>query len=245
MRNIKFIIEYDGTKYNGWQSQKNGIGIQEMVTNAIHQVTGEDIKINGSGRTDAGVHAMGQTANFLTDSTIPVEKFPTAVNSFLPKDIVIKSAEEMDDKFHARYSVKGKKYMYIINNSKIRSALDFYREYHINQELDYKKMKKASEYFEGTYDFRGFMASGSSVKDTIRTITKVQMKKRDDGRIIFSFTGDGFLYNMVRIIVGTLVEVGLGKIKPEEITDIIKSKDRARAGKTVPAQGLYLVEVYY
>ena len=119
MRNIKFIIEYDGTKYNGWQSQKNGIGIQEMITNAIHQVTGEEIKINGSGRTDAGVHAMGQTANFLTNSTIPIEKFPTAVNSFLPRDIVIKSAEEMDERFHARFSARGKKYMYIINKCHI------------------------------------------------------------------------------------------------------------------------------
>ena len=245
MRNIKIVIEYDGTKYNGWQSQKNGVGIQEMITNAIHQVTGEDIKINGSGRTDAGVHAIGQTANFLTESSIPAVKFPVAINSFLPKDIVIKSAEDMDKDFHARYSVKGKKYMYVLNNSKLRSALDFYREYHMGQELDYKKMKKASEFFEGTHDFRGFMASGSSVKDTIRTISKVQLKKREDGRIIFCFTGDGFLYNMVRIMVGTLIDVGIGKINPEEIPDIIKSKDRKRAGKTVPAQGLYLMEVYY
>ena len=245
MRNIKLVIEYDGTKYNGWQSQKNGVGIQELITNAIHQVTNEDIKINGSGRTDAGVHAFGQTANFFTESNIPADKFPVAINSFLPKDIVIKSAEDMDMDFHARYSVKGKKYMYIVNNSKVRSALDFYREYHFGQELDYKKMKKASEYFEGTYDFRGFMASGSSVKDTIRSVTKVQLKKRDDGRIIFNFTGEGFLYNMVRIMVGTLIDVGLGKINPEDIPDIIKSKDRTRAGKTVPAQGLYLMEVYY
>lgn len=245
MRNIKIVIEYDGTKYNGWQSQKNGVGIQEMITNAIHQVTGEDIKINGSGRTDAGVHAIGQTANFLTESSIPANKFPVAINSFLPKDIVIKSAEDMDKDFHARYSVKGKKYMYVLNNSKLRSALDFYREYHMGQELDYKKMKKASEFFEGAHDFRGFMASGSSVKDTIRTISKVQLKKREDGRIIFCFTGDGFLYNMVRIMVGTLIDVGLGKINPDEIPDIIKSKDRKRAGKTVPAQGLYLMEVYY
>jgi tRNA pseudouridine38-40 synthase len=245
LRNIKIVIEYDGTKYNGWQSQKNGVGIQEMITNAIHQVTGEDIKINGSGRTDAGVHAIGQTANFLTESSIPANKFPVAINSFLPKDIVIKSAEDMDKDFHARYSVKGKKYMYVLNNSKVRSALDFYREYHMGQELDYKKMKKASEFFEGTHDFRGFMASGSSIKDTIRTISKVQLKKREDGRIIFCFTGDGFLYNMVRIMVGTLIDVGLGKINPDEIPDIIKSKDRKRAGKTVPAQGLYLMEVYY
>ena len=135
--------------------------------------------------------------------------------------------------------------MYIVNNSKYPSAIQSDFEYHVKDELDYKKMKKAAEYFEGTYDFRGFMSSGSSVKDTVRTITKVQLKKRDDDRIIFNFTGDGFLYNMVRIMVGTLIEVGRGKIKPDEIPDIIKSKDRNRAGKTAPAQGLYLVEVYY
>lgn len=245
MKNIKIEIEYDGTRYNGWQTQKNAMGIQEMITNAIRQATGETVKLNGSGRTDAGVHALGQTATFETNTTIPVNKIPEAVNKFLPKDIVIKNAEAMKNDFHARYSAKGKKYMYIVNNSKYPSAIHGNFEYHVRDELDYKKMKKASEYFEGTYDFRGFMASGSSVKDTIRTITKVQLKKRDDGRIIFNFSGDGFLYNMVRIMVGTLIEVGKGKINPEEIPDIIKSKDRNRAGKTAPAQGLYLVEVYY
>ena len=245
MRNIKLVIEYDGTRYNGWQSQKNGKGIQEMITNALHQVTGEEIKLNGSGRTDAGVHAFGQTANFLTDSKIPTEKIPLAVNSFLPKDIVIKSATEVAKDFHARYSVQGKKYMYIVNNSNIRSALDFYREYQFGEKLDYKSMKKAAEYFEGTHDFRAFMASGSQVKDTVRTVKKVQLKKHDDDRIIFNFTGEGFLYNMVRIMVGTLLDVGTGKIKPEDVKDIILSKDRTKAGKTVPAQGLYLVEVYY
>lgn len=245
MRNIKFVIEYDGTRYNGWQSQKNGKGIQELITNAIRQVTGEEIKLNGSGRTDAGVHAYGQTANFLTESKIPIDKFPLAVNSFLPKDIVILSACEMPKDFHARYSVHGKKYMYIINNSKIRSALNFYREYQVPEQLDYKAMKKAAEFFEGTHDFRAFMASGSKIKDTVRTIKKVQLKKREDDRIIFNFTGEGFLYNMVRIMVGTLLDVGTGKIKPEEVKDIILSKERVRAGKTVPAQGLYLMEVYY
>jgi len=245
MKNIKLIIEYDGTKYNGWQTQKNGNGIQDLITNAIHQVTGEEIKLNGSGRTDAGVHAIGQTANFKTECSIPVNKFPEAINKYLPKDIVIKEATTVPNDFHARYSVKGKKYMYIVNNSKYRSGLNYNHEYHFNNELDYKSMKKAAEYFEGTYDFKGFMASGSSIKDTIRTIEKVQIKKREDGQIIFNFTGNGFLYNMVRIMVGTLLDVGVGKIKPEEIKDIIKSKDRTKAGKTVPAQGLYLVEVYY
>ena len=245
MRNIKITIEYDGTRYNGWQTQKNGSGIQEILTNAIHQVCKDVTKINGAGRTDAGVHAMGQTASFSTECKIPVNKLAAAVNVFLPKDIVIKNAEEVSKDFHARYSAKGKKYMYIVNNSSSRSALNFYREYNFPYELDYKKIKRACEIFEGTHDFRGFMASGSSVKDTIRTISKIQVKKRDDGRIIFNFTGDGFLYNMVRILVGTLLEVGLGKINVEELKSIIASKDRTKAGKTVPAQGLYLVEVYY
>ena len=245
MRNIKITIEYDGTKYSGWQTQKNGQGIQDLITNAIHQVTNKTIKLNGSGRTDAGVHAIGQSANFKTDCSIPVNKIPEAINKYLPKDIVIKEAKEVDNEFHARYSVKGKKYMYIVNNSKYRSALNNSHEYHFNKQLDYKSMKKAAEYFEGTHDFSGFMASGSSVKDTIRTIEKVQIKRREDDRIIFNFTGNGFLYNMVRIMVGTLLDVGIGKIKAEEIPNIIKSKDRTKAGKTVPAQGLYLVEVYY
>lgn len=245
MKNIKLVIEYDGTKYNGWQTQKNGQGIQDIIENALHQITGEKIEISGSGRTDAGVHAYGQVANFKTENSIPVNKIPEAVNALLPKDIAIKSAEIKDDDFHSRYSAKGKKYMYIVNNDKLRSAMDFYREYHFNSKIDYKNMKKAAEYFEGTYDFKGFMSSGSSVKDTIRTISKIQIKKREDNRIIFNFTGDGFLYNMVRILVGTLLDVGIGKINPEDIPQIIKSKDRTKAGKTVPAQGLYLMEVYY
>ncbi len=245
MRNIQIIIEYDGTRYNGWQTQKDGKGIQDILSNAIHQVTKEPVKLNGSGRTDAGVHALGQSANFKTECNIPVEKIPEAINKFLPKDIVVIKSKEVPNDFHARYNVKGKKYMYIVNNSKYRSAVHNNYEYHFNKQLDYKAIKKAAEYFEGTYDFSGFMASGSSVKDTIRTIEKVQVKKREDERIIFNFTGNGFLYNMVRIMVGTLLDVGVGKIKPEEIIDIIKQKDRSKAGKTVPAQGLYLVEVYY
>lgn len=245
MRNIKIIVEYDGTKYNGWQTQKNGQGIQEILTNAIHQVCGDVDKIDGAGRTDAGVHAFGQTANFFTECKIPIKNIPNAVNVFLPKDIVVKASEEVNSEFHSRYSAKGKKYMYIVNNSSTRSALDFYREYYFPYEIDYKKVKKACEIFEGTHDFKGFMASGSAIKDTVRTIHKIQLKKRDDGRIIFNFTGDGFLYNMVRILVGTLLEVGLGKIEVEDLKNIILSKDRTKAGKTVPAQGLYLMEVYY
>ncbi len=245
MRNVKIIVEYDGTKYNGWQTQKNGTSIQEILTNAIHQVCNDVDKINGAGRTDAGVHALGQVANFFTECTIPVDKIAQAVNIHLPKDIAIREALEVKADFHPRYSAKGKKYMYIVNNSKTRSALDFFREYHFSYELDYKSMKKAAEILEGTHDFKGFMASGSLVKDTIRTISKIQIKKRDDGRIIFNFTGNGFLYNMVRILVGTLLEVGTGKIKVSDLQEILLSKDRSKAGKTVPAQGLYLVEVYY
>lgn len=245
MKTIKIVVEYDGTRYSGWQIQKNGSSIQEILTNAVHQVCMDVSKINGSGRTDAGVHALGQVASFDTNCSIPVSKLPDAVNSFLPKDIVVKEAKEVEKGFHARYSAKGKKYMYIVNNSSTRSAIDFYREYHFPYKVDYKKIKKAAELFEGTHDFRGFMASGSAVKDTIRTIHKIHIKKREDGRIIFNFSGDGFLYNMVRILVGTLLEIGTGKIKLEDVENIIKSKDRSLAGKTVPAQGLYLVEVYY
>ena len=163
----------------------------------------------------------------------------------MPKDIAIINAEEVSKDFHARYSAKGKKYMYVINNNEQRSAINATKEYHFKYELDYKKIKKDAEYFEGTHDFKGFMSSGSNIKDTVRTIHKLQIKKKDDGRIIINVSGDGFLYNMVRIIVGTLLDVGTGKISPEEIPGIIKSKQRDKAGKTVPAQGLYLVEVKY
>lgn len=244
MRNIKLIIEYDGKKFGGWQKQPSKLNIQGEIEKAIEEITGEKIELNASGRTDAGVHSLGQTANFKTNSKIDISKFPIAINSKLKQSIRIISAEEVDERFHARYSCIGKKYRYVINNSKYGSAIYRDLEYHMPVKLNIEDMKKSIKHFEGEHDFKGFKASGTSSKSSVRTIYKTSVKEEGD-RIIIELEGNGFLYNMVRIISGTIVDVGLGKIKPEEIPEIIESKDRTRAGKTLPPQGLYLVEVYY
>ena len=244
MRNIKLIIEYDGKKFGGWQKQPNKLNIQGEIEKAIEEITGETVELNASGRTDAGVHSLGQTANFKTNSTIDIAKIPVAINSKLKQSIRITSAEEVDENFHARYSCTGKKYRYIINNSKYGSAIYRDLEYHMPMKLNVDDMKKAIKHFEGEHDFKGFKASGTSSKNSVRTIYSANVIEEGD-RIIIELEGNGFLYNMVRIISGTIVYVGLGKIKPEEIPQIIESKDRTRAGKTLPPQGLYLVQVYY
>ena len=246
MRNIKLLIEYDGKDFNGWQKQPNKLNIQGEIERAIKEITKEeDIELNASGRTDAGVHALGQVANFKTNSNMPVEKFPIAINSKVKKSIVIKNAEEVEERFHSRYNCKQKTYRYIINNSEYGSAIYRNQEYHVPQKLDIEAMKKAIKYFEGEHDFKGFKASGTSSKNSVRKIFKTSIEKNDDERIFLELTGSGFLYNMVRIISGTLVDVGLGKINADEIPEIILSGDRQRAGKTLPPQGLYLLKVEY
>ena len=244
MRNIKLTIEYDGKDFNGWQKQPNKLNIQGTIEQAIKIVTGEEVDLMASGRTDAGVHAFGQVANFKTNSNIPVEKIPIALNSNLKKSIRIISAEEVDERFHSRLTCKKKTYRYVINNSEFSSAIYRNLETHIPQKLDINKMKEAVKYFEGEHDFKAFKSSGGSVKTTIRTIYKTKIKKENE-RIEIELTGNGFLYNMVRIIAGTLVDVGLGKIETNQIPEIIESKDRQKAGKTLPAHGLYLVKVEY
>ncbi|MFR1972833.1 MAG: tRNA pseudouridine(38-40) synthase TruA [Clostridia bacterium] len=244
MRNIKLTIEYDGKCYNGWQKQPNKLNIQGEIERAIYNITKEEVNLIGSGRTDAGVHALGQVANFKTNSEIPIEKLPLAINSQLKNSIVIKEAEEVDERFHSRYNAKHKTYRYIINNSKCGTAIYRNLEYSYPFKLDAEKMKQASKYFEGEHDFKAFKSSGTSSKNSVRTIYKAIVKQEGE-KIIIELTGNGFLYNMVRIISGTLLDVGLGKIRAEEIPEIIESKDRQRAGKTLPAHGLYLVEVKY
>ena len=244
MRNIKLVIEYDGKGFNGWQKQPNKLNIQGEIEKAIGEITGEEIELIASGRTDAGVHSLGQVANFKTNSKIDIDKFPYAINSKLKKSIVIKSAEEVPERFHSRYSVHSKTYRYTINNSKFGTALYRDMEYHFPIKLDENKMQEAAKYFEGEHDFKAFKASGTSSKSSVRIIYKAVVKRQDD-RVIIELTGNGFLYNMVRIIAGTLVDVGIGKIKPEEIKNIIEEKDRKKAGKTLPARGLCLLEVQY
>ena len=187
----------------------------------------------------------GQVANFKTNSNIPIEKLPLALNANLKKSILIKGAEEVDERFHSRLTCKRKTYRYIINNSKYGTAIYRDLETHIPNKLDIEAMKKAIKYFEGEHDFKAFKASGTSSKSTVRTIYKAEIIEKPDERIWIELTGNGFLYNMVRIIAGTLVDVGMGKIKPEEIKEIIELKDRQNAGKTLKPQGLYLVKVEY
>ena len=245
MRNIKLIIEYDGKEFNGWQKQPNKLNIQGTIEQAIKQVTGEEVDLTASGRTDAGVHAFGQVANFKTNSNIPTDKIAIAINTKLKRSIRILSAEEVDERFHSRLSCKRKTYRYVINNSEFSSAIYRNLETHIPQKLDIEKMQEASKYFIGEHDFKAFKASGTSSKSSVRTIYKLDVKQMPQNRIYIEVTGNGFLYNMVRIISGTLVDVGIGKIKPEEIEKIIKSKDRSQAGKTLPPNGLYLLNVEY
>ncbi len=244
LKNILLIIEYCGKDYAGWQKQQNGISIQEMIENAIQKLTGQKININGSGRTDAKVNALGQCANFKIDCTIPPINFGMALNSILPEDIRILESLEVDMDFHARYSATGKHYRYTILNRRMPSAIYKHTTCHIKQTLDVDKMIKASAYFIGEHDFRAFMSAGSKIKSTIRTIYSLDITK--DGNLIFiDIEGNGFLYNMVRIIAGTLAEVGKGNISADEVRNIILSKDRSRCGPTLKASGLCLMEVFY
>ena len=244
MRNIKLTIEYDGTEYKGWQKQPNRLNIQGEIEKAIEHITGEKVDLIASGRTDAGVNAIGQVANFKTNSEFPIEKIPLAINSQLKRSIRIKNAEEVDENFHSRYNCKKKTYRYVIDNSPYGSAIYRNISYHLPIKLDVEKMKKAVKYFEGEHDFKAFKSSGTSSKNSVRTIYNADLLV-EGTTVAIDLTGNGFLYNMVRIIAGTLVDVGLGKIDANDIPKIIESKDRTKAGKTLPPQGLMLLNVVY
>lgn len=244
MKNIKLEIQYNGANYYGWQRQKNHITVQEKLESVLKGVLREEIEVTGCSRTDSKVHAESYICNFKSNTGIPIEKLKYALNPKLPRDIVAISAEEVEEDFHARYSCIGKKYIYRIVNTDVRPVFNIEGCYHFKYQLDIEEMKRASKAFIGTHDFSAFKSTGSSVKTSVRTIYDVDIQNH--GNIItMSFSGDGFLYNMVRIIVGTLLEVGSGKKKSGDIPKIIESKKRALAGSTAPAEGLYLKEVYY
>jgi tRNA pseudouridine38-40 synthase len=244
LKNFKLTIEYNGTNYHGWQRQHNSITIQEIIENAIENITGEQVIITGSGRTDKGVHATGQAANFYSNTKISAAKIPHALNSKLPKDIVVTDCQEVEQSFHARYSAKGKEYSYQIYNNTFNSP--FLREFswHILHPLDVKTMEEACKFFLGTHDFSAFKSSGSSIKTTVRTIYTFDISK-EKNLIRITTSGNGYLYNMVRIMVGTLVEIGQGKMSSENIKKLLLSKDRSLSGITAPAQGLCLEKVFY
>ncbi|MBQ3379629.1 MAG: tRNA pseudouridine(38-40) synthase TruA [Clostridia bacterium] len=245
MRNIRLWLKFDGAGYHGWQSQKNALSVCEVITDALNALTGEDIKLYGCSRTDAGVHARIYCASFNTKSPIGAERLPFALNFRLPGDIRAVGAEDMPPDFHAQYSCMGKEYVYRLHCGRFDDPFYRGRVYHYRYgELDVQKMDEAAKFFIGTHDFSSCMAKGSQAKSTVRTVKYFNVEKKD-GLIEFTVYADGFLYNMVRIMSGTLVEAGRGKIMPHDIEGILISRDRRRAGLTLPPHGLYLTKVDY
>ncbi|MBO8169422.1 MAG: tRNA pseudouridine(38-40) synthase TruA [Thermoanaerobacteraceae bacterium] len=247
MQKIKLVVQYDGTEFNGWQiqsKQSQSRTVQYELERALKALTGEAIRVEAAGRTDAGVHARGQVVSFATTSLVPVDRYPVALNSLLPEDIVVVSSEAVDEGFHARYWAKKKTYVYRIINRPFPDVFWRRYAYHIRSPLDVARMQEAACHFEGEHDFRSFCASGSSVKNYVRRVEECMVQRQGD-LIALSITGDGFLYNMVRIIAGTLIEVGLGKRSAAEIPEIIEARDRKTAGHTAPAHGLTLEKVIY
>lgn len=242
--NVYLIIRYDGTDFVGWQVQPSGRSVQGEIEQAIKRVTGSETRVTASGRTDSGVHAAGQVANFITEAEIPPEKFAAALNAVLPKDVkIVKSGRAKDD-FNARFSAKKKTYIYNIYRSDIEDPLKERYAVRVYENLDLQKMRAAAEILEGTHDFKCFLSSGSSVKGTVRTVYSIKIVKRG-ADYKFSVTGNGFLYNMVRIMVGTLIAAGAGKLALDDIRDGLNGGARDKMGKTMPAKGLTLLKVDY
>ncbi|MEG0132946.1 MAG: tRNA pseudouridine(38-40) synthase TruA [Clostridium sp.] len=244
MKNIKLILEYDGTNYLGWQKQPKGSTVQGIVEEAILKLTKEEANVIGCSRTDSKVHAKRYVCNFKTNSSIPPEKFREALNHNLPEDIAVMESSEVDYEFHSRYNSIGKTYCYTIVNTETRMPLCRNSAYHYKGELDIDRIREASKFFIGTHDFEAFRNVGSSVKTTIRTIKTIDIIESDEYIKIY-IGADGFLYNMARIIVGTLLDVGNRRLEPDDIPKIIADKNRKNSGKTCPPQGLCLIEVYY
>lgn len=244
MLNVKLTLAYDGTLYHGFQRQINAISIQEVLERTLHRVYGEVTGVTGSGRTDSGVHARGQVVNYYAPFEIPVDRISYALNSVLPYDIRVLSAEIVSKEFHARFDARSKVYSYTVDQAEFHSVLSRLYSYHLPGPLDVKKMNQASKYFLGKHDFSAFCSSKSCVKNKEREIKKAFWE--EEGHILrFIIEADGFLYNMVRIIVGTLLEIGKGRMNIRDISEIIASGHRQAAGPTVPARGLCLEKVYY
>lgn len=243
MIRFKLTIEYKGTEYSGWQNQPDKTTVQGEVEKAVSKACGEQITVFASGRTDAGVHAYGQVVHFDSNTTIPVQSLPNAINCKLPESISIVNAEVVDEEFHARYNAKSKTYLYKMYVSQYLSPTRKDNYHHIKGSIDIDTMIEATKYFLGTHDFAAFSRK-SEVVNTIRTITDIKLWSVAD-EIYIRVSGDGFLYNMVRIMAGTLINIGKYKKKPEDILNIINSKDRTKAGKKLSASGLYLVKVEY
>jgi tRNA pseudouridine38-40 synthase len=244
MRNIFLKISFDGRNYHGFQIQPNAITVQEVLEKTLSKITGEDISVIGCSRTDSGVHANEFCLNFKTENPIPIEGLIRALNSNLPEDIAVLSAELRDNDFHSRYSAKEKEYRYLIYNSKIKNPFMAGKTLFYDREIDVSLLKKACKRFLGKHDFAAFSASGREYKSTVRTIKSFTIKKKGD-IVEITVSADGFLYNMVRILVGTLLEVNEKRINVKDISKIIEKKERSCAGRTVSGEGLYLNRVIY
>lgn len=244
MKRVKLVVAYDGTNYQGWQVQKNGETIESALNRALCDLTGEEIHVSGASRTDAGVHAMGNVAVFDTSARMPGEKFVYALNQRLPEDIRVQHSCEVSMDFHPRYQETVKTYEYRILNREFPLPAHRFNSYFTYRPLDEKRMQQAADYLVGEHDFRSFCAAGAQVKTTVRTIYRVNVRR--DGEVItIRITGNGFLYNMVRIIAGTLMKIGQGDWEPEDMSEILAAKDRLKAGPTAPAKGLTLMEISY
>ena len=244
MRRIKLTVAYDGTNYCGWQIQPNGITVEEVLNKKLSKLTKEDIRIIGASRTDSGVHAMGNVAVFDSETTIPPERIAYALNQRLPDDIVVVSSEEVPADWHPRYCNCTKTYEYHILNAQIPDPNRRLNRYFVSYKLDLDKMREAAGYIIGEHDFASFCNVRTNVEDTVRTVYTLDIEKKDD-EITIRITGNGFLYNMVRIIVGTLLRVGRGFYTPEQVKEILEAKNRKAAGVTAPPHGLMLVKIDY
>lgn len=242
---FKLVIEYDGTNFHGWQRQKSDRTVQETIERALARMTREKVTVIGSGRTDAGVHALAQVACFKTISRLDDEAFFNGLNSLLPDDVVVRACNRMPDAFHARFDVRSKRYRYHILNRPLAPAIGRQYVWHIRKALDVAAMQHAAGTLMGTHDFKTFEGAGSPRAHTVRTITHSTLKASDGGKLTYDIGANGFLRFMVRNIVGTLVEVGLGKRSAKDIQELLQAKDRALAGATAPPQGLFLIEVLY
>lgn len=243
-RRIRLILEYDGTNYSGWQRQINAPSVQQTLEETLHRLLGAPVTVTGSSRTDAGVHALGQNVHFDTTSRIPGDKFAFALNTMLPDDIRVRASMDAAADFHARFSATGKVYRYAIQNTRHAPAIDRLTHAHVPLPLDVERMHAAAQAMVGRHDFAAFAAAGSIAKDTRRTIYRVQVARCGE-RVYLLVHGDGFLYNMVRILTGTLIEIGNGKLAPDAIARAIESGDRLDLGMTAPARGLTLLRVFY
>lgn len=244
MKRVKLVVTYDGTNYHGWQVQDNGITIEEVLNRTISELVQEDIKVIGASRTDAGVHACGNVAVFDTESRIPGDKFSFALNQRLPEDIRIQESCEVDADFHPRYADTVKTYEYNILNRRFELPSKRLYAAFCYYPMDIERMNQAAAYLVGEHDFKSFCSAGAQVQTTVRTIYAVNVTK-DADMVHIRITGNGFLYNMVRIIAGTLMQVGTGLMEPEQVKEILEARDRSKAGPTAVAKGLTLVEIRY